>query len=218
MLSRTFAVLMILMSAMPCCTSARASITAFWQPVTITPAAISNDTTLANMQCWDLMVTTTGNWNAAGMGVVLPTGLVFYKHPLVEFIRPDPALFGSSPALEFSTYVSCPSETGTNHTTVVLSAFPQGFNPHLGDLNGRFSMVWADVVNDLPGTYAIARLTFPAGVLAQILHPPGTFSETAQIDPDAIAIIPDIPEPSAFRSSLPAVVLVFARRRFLQGA
>jgi hypothetical protein len=81
MLSRTSAVLLISISVV-LCGSARGSITAFWQQVTITPAAITNDPALANMQCWDLMTTTTGNWASAGVEAILPAGSFFYKHPL----------------------------------------------------------------------------------------------------------------------------------------
>jgi hypothetical protein len=127
MFSRTSAVLMILMSAVPCCTSARASITAFWQPVTITPAAISNDPALANMQSWDLMVTTTGDWGDAFMWADLPAPYVYYKHANGGLTRPNPSLFGMFPALEFTTYVSSPSDDGLNQTTLIGGGHPQAF-------------------------------------------------------------------------------------------
>jgi hypothetical protein len=215
MLSRTSAVLMISMSVV-LCTSARGSITAFWQPVTITPAAISNDPALANMQCWDLMVTASGDWNAAALAAALPDGFVFYKHPTGGFIHPDPRLFGSQPALEFTTYVSSPTEDGTNHVTIVIGGFPQSQQAHLGDLNGRFSMLWGDLVVDPPGTHQIARLTFPRDVLAQVFHPEG-FSSTSQGNPGASAIIPDIPEPSML-GLFAAATLLMTRKRTVRRA
>jgi hypothetical protein len=172
-----------------------ASITAFWQPVTITPAAISNDPALANMQCWDLMVTTTGNWASAATRADLPGGQLFYKHTLGGFTRPHPTQVASTPALAFSTYVAAPSDDGVNNSTIVVGGHPQ-ITPSLGDLNGIFSMFWSDFVTDLPGTFAIARLTFPQQVLPQVLHG-GDPSRTSQVNPDGLALIPDIPEPTA---------------------
>ena len=195
MRSRTSAVFVILMSAV-LCTSAKGSITAFWQQVTITPAAITNDPALANMQCWDLMTTTTGNWNSAAMGAVLPTGLTFYKHPAGDRTRPDPTLVAGAPALAFTTFGSSPSDDGVNHTTGIFGGHPQSFPVSIGDatspIPGRFSMVWGDTLSDPTGTYQIARLTFPIASLPDVLDD----SKTVQTDPDSGAIIPEIPEPS----------------------
>jgi hypothetical protein len=199
MLSRTSAVLMISISVV-LCGSARGAITAFWQQVTITPVAITSDPTLASMQCWDLMVTTSGNWAAAAMGATLPASLTFYKHPLGGLTRPDPGLFGASPALEFTTYVSSPSDNGTNHTTTVFGGHPQSFPPSLGDATspfpGRFSMVWGELIPDPPGTFQIARLTFPLAAIPDVVDNPDP-SRTSQVSPDSTAFIPEIPEPSA---------------------
>lgn len=129
--------------------SALAQISAFWEQVTITPAAIANDPTLASMQSWDLIVMTTGDWASAAMRAALPPGLAFYKHPLGGLTRPDPAIFGSSPALEFTTYVSAPSDDGTNHDTRVLGGHPQGSLLSIGDptsaVPGTFSMSWGSL-------------------------------------------------------------------------
>jgi hypothetical protein len=59
---------------------AEAQLTAFWQRVPITPAAIAEDPTLAGMQSWDLKVTANGNWASAGLRAVLPDALTFYNH------------------------------------------------------------------------------------------------------------------------------------------
>jgi hypothetical protein len=129
MLSRTSVVIILSMSV---CTGAKASITAFWQQVTITPAAISNDPALANMQCWDLMTTTSGDWSNARMLAFLPSGFNFYKHVLGGLTRPNPAQFPSAPALEFTTFVTAPSDTGANGGTQILGGHPQSFPPNVG--------------------------------------------------------------------------------------
>ena len=51
---------------------ARAAITASWHLVQISAAAIANDPVLANMQSWDLRVTTDGNWASAGLRLTRP--------------------------------------------------------------------------------------------------------------------------------------------------
>ena len=179
---------------------AAAQITAFWQRATITPAAIAEEPALANMQTWDLMVTTTGNWASAGMTARLPTGFTYYKHALGGQTRPDPSLFSSSPALEFTTYASAATDDGTNHTTIVLGS--HHFNGEPGSIGdptsfwpGTFDMDWGNYYpTALPGTYQIARLTFPAGVVSEILPLPLSF--TNQFRPDAWTFVPQIPEPS----------------------
>ncbi len=200
---------------MSLCVPAHAAITAFWQRATITPQAIANDPQLASMQCWDLMATTTGNWNSAQMRADLPGGRTFYKHPLGGLTKPDPSIFNSSPALEFTTYASSPSDNGTNNSTIILSGHPQGNPPSLGDpsspIPGSFGLAWGNLLTDPPGTHQIARLTFPIGAVPDVLNV-GTFdpSKTSQIDPDSTTIIPDIPEPKI--SALLALLGLFAIR------
>jgi hypothetical protein len=201
-------------------TPAVAQITAFWQQVTISPQAIADDAALANMQCWDLMTTTTGDWASAAMRASLPLGLTFYKHPLGGLTRPDPAIFSSSPALEFTTYASSPSDNGTNNTTFVAGGHPQSQPASIGDATaptpGIFSMVWADFVVDLPGTYQIARITFLQGAIVDVLNntptPVADPSLTAQVSPDSTTIIPDIPEPRAIGLLSAAVLLAIGTR------
>jgi hypothetical protein len=201
MLSRTSAVFVILVSDV-LCTGAKASITAFWQPVTITPAAISNDPALANMQCWDLMVTASGNWASAGMRAELNAGFFFYKHPLGGLKRPSPAAIAGAPGLEFTTYVNTPNDNGVNNANTLLAGgFPGGVES-LGDITapepGTFSINWGDLFVDPPDTYQIARLTFPLGQFPDVLTPDqsGNPSFVAQVGPNLIMPIPDIPEPA----------------------
>ncbi len=180
-----------------------AQITAFWQQVTITPAGIANDSALANMQCWDLMTTTTGNWAAARLFVELPPFVRYYKHALGGFTEPNPALVAQHPALAFTSHVTSPNDNGTNGNTRLLGGFPQSWPMSLGDATsatpGVFSVEWGDFFVDPPGTYYIARLTFPQAVLPAIWNnvpfPQAEFSASKQIDPEAIAEVPEIPEP-----------------------
>jgi hypothetical protein len=176
---------------------AAAQITAFWQRATITPAAIAEEPALANMQSWDLMVTTTGNWASAGMHARLPISFTYYKHALGGQTRPDPLLFDTSPALAFTTYASAATDDGTIHTTAVLGSFLFNGEPgSIGDPTsfwpGAFDMNWGNYYfTALPGTYQIARLTFPAGVVFHV-YP---FGFTNQVRPDGWAPVPQIPEP-----------------------
>jgi hypothetical protein len=193
---------------------AAAQITAFWQRATITPAAIAEVPALANMQSWDLLATTSGNWLSARMAARLPAGVTFYKHPLGGLTRPDPSMFNSSPALQFTTYASAANDTGTNHTTLVLGSFLFNADPaSIGDatspLPGVFDMMWGNSPPTAPpGTYQIARLTFPQGVLPEVIG----LSATTQLNPEADALIPQIPEPNLV-SLLGAIALVLLRRR-----
>lgn len=181
-----------------CSSNARASITAFWQRVTITPAAIMDDPTLADFQCWDLKVTITQNWLSAGMRAILPSGM-FYNHPFGGNVPPNPALFGLIPALEFDTYVSGNSDNG-NNTTIILGGFPE--TQPLSLSGNLISCSWSDLIPDTPGTYRIARLTFPLGTIPNVINindvgPQGRWSETTQGNPITTIEIPDIPEPTA---------------------
>jgi hypothetical protein len=199
-----------------------AQITAFWQQVTITPAAIANDPTLASMQCWDLMTTTTGNWSTAEMNAQLSTGNFFYKHPLGGFTKPPPAAVANSPALAFTTYVTSPNDDGMNNNTQILSGHPQSRPISLGDQSavspGEFSLAWGELFFDPPGTFQIARLTFPQGVLPDILNnhpaPVAAPSRTSQGSPEATTEIPDIPEPGMVVFSV-ALLATMRRRRSL---
>ena len=181
--------------------SAGGAITALWQPVTITPAAIANDPALVNMQCWDLKVNKDGNGTSAGMRAILPTGRFFYKHPLGGIFRPIPVLVAQSPALEFTTHLAFANEEF--QCASVQGGFPEG-PTSLGDststLPGIFSATWGDLCPDAPGTYQIARVTFPLQVFPNVINiadvgPQGEFSRTSQVNPDLTTEIPDIPEP-----------------------
>jgi hypothetical protein len=194
---------------------AGAAITASWQQVTITPQAISNDPALANMQSWDLMVTTTGNWSTAALRAWLLPGSFYYKHPMGGFKKPSPAAIAAFPALEFTPYVNTPNDNGLNNSNTFIVGGFKGEPASIGDLTsplpGIFSVSWADMFADLPGTYQIARLTFPNSLLPHIADN-NPAPRTTQITPDALALIPDIPEPTSIGLVATAALLV-ARRR-----
>lgn len=75
-------------------------------------------------------------------------------------------------------------------------------------LPGILSVSWGDLFVDLPGTYQIARLTFPIAVFPEI----DPASITSQVVPSAIAFIPDIPEPGVIGWTS-TIVSLFLRRR-----
>lgn len=189
-------------------TPAFAQITAFWQQVTITPQAIGNDPALASMQCWDLMTTTSGDWSAAGMRAVLPTGSFFYKHPMGGVRPPSPAAIAAGPALAFTTHVNTPKNNGLNNgNTHLLGGFenePMSIGDVTADQPGVFSISWGDLFVDLPGTYQISRLTFPQGLLPNIYH----VSRVAQVSPQLTANIPQIAEPGTLILLAPAGLLL----------
>lgn len=184
--------------AAACPASAVGQISAFWQPVTISPQAIAEVPQLATMQTLDLKVTTTGNWAIAGLRAVLPAGLAYYKHPLGGNTRPNSALFGSNPALEFTGYVTAPADNGITGTPSILGGWPDNPpNPMvLGDptslIPGTFTSTWGDLVIDPPGTYSIARLTFPQGVLPNVVNLGYYHCFAGQVTPDAQVFIPEL--------------------------
>ncbi len=166
--------------------SAQAAITAFFQSVPISQAAVDNEPRLASMQCFDLRVSySDGDWASAGLRAVLPTGFTYYKNPLGGFTKPNPALFAMSPALEFTSYVASPADNGTNGVTFVLGSFPEGRpdGPSIGDptssFPGNFNFVWGDLVTTPPGSYTVTRFTFRRGILP-FGHPQ---SFTSQVNP-----------------------------------
>jgi hypothetical protein len=167
-------------------------ITAFWQPNVITQNAISADPALGGMQSWSLMAKMDGNWASAAMEAILPTGNVFYNPTLGGNTRPNPELVVVHPNLAFDTYVTCPLDTGTSGAPVILGF--AGAEPGPGDFGGttgRFSIAWGNLVVDPPGTFEIARLTFPLGPYIN-LNPTNT---TSQISPDSTTLIPPVPLP-----------------------
>jgi hypothetical protein len=199
--------------------TASAAITATWVRNTITPAAITNDPLLANMQSWSLNVTTDGNWASAGLEAILPAGSTFYNPALGGNTRPNPAIVAAFPSIEFDTYVSAPADTGSGGAPAILGFFPEA--PGTGDFggtSGRFSVSWGDLVEDAPGTYQIARLTFPLGVIPNVrnLDPdPNQVnpSRTSQVNPASDVVIPDIPEPASLGLVAAAGLLGLRRRR-----
>jgi hypothetical protein len=191
--------LLVSVCALTSTPSASAAISAFWQRNTITPQAITNDPTLANMQSWSLITSyDIGNWASAVMRATLPAGSFFYQHPLGSNNAPLPALIALFPGLEFDTYVADP----TREATIVLGGHPASPTPSFGGPNdfipGTFSVSLGNLVNDPPGTFEIARLTFPLGVLPTILQgpPPDARSNSSTVNPPQEANLPQIPEPS----------------------
>jgi hypothetical protein len=197
--------------------NATAAITATWVNNPITPAAITNDPVLANMQSWSLRVTTDGNWASAGLEVILPAGLTFYNNALGGSTKPNPAIVAAFPAVAFDTYVSGPGDLGGGTgAPAILGFFPEQPGPgDFGGTTGRFSVSWGDLVNDPPGTYEIARLTFPSSVdVSGAGYPVNPTSKTSQVNPDSTVLIPNVgpvPEPTSL--GLLAVAGLLAMRR-----
>jgi hypothetical protein len=198
------------------------AITAFWQPVPITPQAIADDPQLATMQTWDLMTMTTGDWAQAGLrGDFEPIqSAQWYHHPLAGNTRPDPALMAAHPATAYDTYVTAPSDDGVTGAPAILGNHPTGTMPDFGGTTGIFSVTWGDLIVDSPGTYQIARWTFPQDRLPTVywLGDPPTLpgsSNTSQINPDSTAIVTQIPEPSLL-SVLAALSLLVRSRPLRQ--
>ena len=181
-----------------CNAAARAQFSVYWQPVAISPAAVADDPLLSSMQCLDLRVTTTGDWVNAGLRALLPPGLTYYKNALGGNTRPDPALVGAHPALEFTTYVTAPGDTGAAGAPLIIGGWPD--NPpspiSLGDptapIPGTFSATWGDLVVDPPNDYRIARLTFPQSALPNVVGSGFYRSFAAQFDPYLRADIPEL--------------------------
>ena len=201
-------------------TPAAAQITAFWEPATITPAAIAQDPQLAGMQCWDLRVTTSGDWNAGQMRAVLPAGQFFYKNAFGGNTKPNLLFYRILPSLEFTSYVTAPGEFGQAGAPSIQGGFPDGpFSLGHADapLPGTFSASWHDFVPDPPGSWQIARLTFPLNVFPNVVNiadvgPAGAFSNTSQQAPAATVEVPDIPEPAALGLIATALALCTHRR------
>src|SRR5687767_9949136 len=181
-----------------CAPPAVAQVSAAWQRVPITPAAVAHDPQLVDMQCWDLRVTTTGNWDVGGLRAVLPPGNFFYKSALGSSTRPNPALFTFAPSLEFTTYLTAPGDVGTASAPSILGGFPEdpfSLGHASAPIPGTVSAVWGDLNIDPPGTYQIVRLTFPNGVFPNVINipdvgPAGMFSNMLQSMPNAIVEVP----------------------------
>ena len=193
---------------------ATAQISAFWQRVPITPQAIASDPVLANIQCWDLMATITGFWRTGGLRAELSSGQ-FYNHPFGGNARPPRGFIEAFPALEFDTYITAPGDTGPpGNAPAIFGGFPEG--EPFSMAGSLFSVGWGQLFTHPRGTYEIARLTFPLGVFPEVLNndpsPVPTFSRTTQTMPDAIAEIPEVPEPGTL-GGCGAVAALFALRR-----
>jgi hypothetical protein len=199
-------------------TSASAALSAFWQNNPISAAAISNDPLLASMQSWSLMVThTDGDWASAGLRATLPAGRTFYQHSLGGNTKPNPAFVSLFAGLAYDTYVTSPLDTGTSGAPAIIGGHPASPTSDFGGTTGVFSVSWGDTSTNQPGTYEIARLTFPQDVLPTIFregNPPSlpNTSNTSQVNPDATVFIPDIPEPASLGLVAAAGLLALRRR------
>lgn len=210
--------------------AASAGITAFWVPVasgdgsvgSMYPAAATKaDPVLLGMQTWDLRATTDGNWSEAGLRAVLPSG-TFYRRTSTGITKPEIITLDRA----FWTYVTVPSyhHFSDDHNPLnVLGGFPVGQPVSNGTSNGlnipgTFSCHWGDLTNDPPSPperYQIARLTFPLGVVPDILtvdqNP--SFSYTSQVVPNATTAIPEILEPTTLALVCCVSLLGFRARR-----
>ena len=199
--------------------AAPAAITAFWQQNPITPAAIAASPILGSSQSWSLHVTTDGDWASAGMRAVLPSG-TFFNHGFGGNTRPNPNLVAAAAGLAYDTYVTGPGDSGdpddpNNNPPGLLGGHPAGSTQSFS--GSTFSASWFNLTVDAPGTYEIARLTFPNNVVPTIFwegNPPAlpNSSNTSQVNPTSSTIIPQIPEPASL-GLLAAVGLLAVRRR-----
>ena len=192
--------------------SARAELTAFWRNNPITPEAIGDDPALGGMQSWSVMVTNTnGLFASAGLRATLPPENRFYRNQHGGAFRPTPPQVTEHPALTFHTYVTAPRQTGG--LLAVFGGFPDvasqaSFGGPLDLVPGTFAVSWGDADPNSwpPGTYEIARLTFPVGV-HPLVHPQ---SVTYYIAPDQNTLLPTvIPEPSAVVFNVMGLALLF---------
>ena len=161
--------------------TASAVIFANWQSNTITPAAITDNPELANMQSWSLIVThTDGDWGAAGFEATLPAGNAFFHHFIGSNTKPNPAFLPIFPSLAYDTYVTSPGDTGVTGAPIILGSFPP--TSAGADFSaGRLSVIWGDLATTPPGNYEILRMTFPNGVLPTV----NQLSFTSQTNPAA---------------------------------
>jgi hypothetical protein len=206
-------------------TSASAALTATWVPVTISQAAITADPTLATMQSWSLRATNTdGHWASAGLRATLPAGGVFYQTPPARGggdSHPNPAFFPVFPEVEFDTYISSARNQAGANAPAVLGAYPendppQSFGGATDAVPGRFSVSWGDpqaTSGPGPGTYEIARLTFPVGMIPTINPAGQPASQTSQVSPDQTIVVPPIPEPASLGLLAAAGLLAIRRRQ-----
>lgn len=146
---------------------------------------------------------------------MLPEGSFFYKHALGGFRKPSPAAIAAAPALAFTPYVNTPNDNGLNNGNTFLLGGFEDEEMSIGDVTapqpGVFSVLWGDVFVDRPGTYQIVRLTFPQGMLPNIVNnDPRPL--TTQYNPYSFTFISDIPEPAAL-GLVGAACLLGIRRR-----
>lgn len=193
----------------------RADLTAFWRNNPITAVAITNDPTLTTMQSWSLMGTnTTGLFHQAGLRAVLPAGSTFYRHPNGGEYRPTFAQQVANPALTFHTYVTDPTQSFQSNggAPAIPGGFPElqplSFGGPFDDIPGTFSVSWFDIKGPTlhpPGTYELARLTFPRGVFPAVHQE----SLVRYLGPEQMVLIPrNIPDPDVAGLTLSTALLL----------
>jgi hypothetical protein len=188
-------------------------------------AASTNDPALLTMQTWDLNITydsTTAVWAQAGMEIGLSAG-TFYQNALGGATRPNPGFVGAFPALAYTTFVSSTADNGTNNATTLVGRFSGSGAFSNGSSGsgtpGTFNGVWGQLGFPTgPGTYNIARVTFPLTSIANVVFGDPGGSYTSLTD-NSYTLIPTIggggpvttPEPATL--GLLAIAGVFGLRR-----
>jgi len=202
---------------------AQAAFTVQFVEVPITPAAVTSDPTLANMQTWSIQVDySEGNWASGGLRMQLPAGNAFYHQtPFGGNTKPSPALVAAFPSVAYDTYVTSPRDLGGGtNAPAILGPFPenqppQSFGGASDPLPGVFSVSWGDPQATQGPTSGndveIARLTFPRsnplGSLAA-----STMGQTSTVNP-SVTIPIVIPEPGMLGLAAAAGLLAIRRRK-----
>ncbi len=185
----------------------------------LTPQAIAADPALAGMQSWSLMMTNTaGFWSSTGVRMTLPVGHAFYHHPIGLNTRPSAAAVSANPAVAFDTYVSSPADSGGGaNAPSVLGPYPENQPPFsFGGASdpapGLFSVSWGDPQGRLrpPGTYELARFTWPSGMSPSI----DPRSLVHLVNPSVTAVFP---EPAAGLAVLALAATMLNRARPRRG-
>jgi hypothetical protein len=182
-----------------CVSTAPAQISAAWRQNSITPQAIVADPALANMQSWSLMGTMSGNWADTGLEIILPAGNAFYNPTNGGNTRPAGSVVLNHANVEFDTYVTSPLDAGggIGAPLILGQANLSPGQAIFGEFTPRFTVRWGNLTPDPPGTFELARLTFPAHVpIPYPVH--AVYSLVQQSQPDASSFIPSVglPEPS----------------------
>jgi len=191
---RKLQIMLAAMLLLAVCTPTRAEFTWGFRQDYPTAAAIAGDPNLANMQSYVFFVTTEGDWLSAGLRATLQTGQSFYRVPGAAPLIWNP--FGT-PAQQFTTSVTSPPDFFGDIYTTIDGGFP-GSTASNGSASsispGTFSVTWSDSIQSAPGSYDLARLTFPLSSSITGYHFEVTalnrFGEPVTIpEPDALGLL-----------------------------